>query len=151
MTSARDAYALTLAARQTRGHALEQVADAEQFRRLRQIDTALRRGHAFESVAQILLHTQMRKQARFLKDVAKRPLVGWQEDVAFSVEPHFAVDDESPLRDGRASPARQRSKVVLPEPEWPKIAVTPRLGIDTSRSSVKPLCSTRKRASMTSS
>src|SRR5512144_2978889 len=42
----------------------------------------------------------------------------------------------------------QRSSVVLPEPEWPNSAVTPRPGKTRSTSSVKPVQSTRNLALM---
>ncbi len=147
----RDSHTLPFAARQSSRHAIQQMADAKQFRRLCQFHTPLRGRDAIEPVAQILLHAQMRKQARFLKDVAERTLMRRQKDVAvaFGIEPDFAVDDELPLP-GRTRPARQRSSVVLLEPKWPKIAVTPRPGKVRSRSSVKPRCSTRKRASIAS-
>src|SRR5690606_37409609 len=46
-----------------------------------------------------------------------------------------------------SSPATQRSKVVLPAPEGPKSALTPRAGSARSTSSVNPRRSARKRSS----
>src|SRR6478609_5276162 len=84
------------------------MPDAEQFRRLRQIHASLRRLNAIEPEAQVLLHAQMRKEARFLKHIAERPLVRRQKDVAIGIEPHFAIDDEPP--DARPREPREASQ-----------------------------------------
>ena len=88
----------------------------------------------------------MRKQAGFLEHEAERRggAVGTKSPLASSCQTSPPMANRPSA--ARSSPAMQRSSVVLPEPEGPNSAVTPRAGqaqVDRQREARR---STRKRA-----
>jgi hypothetical protein len=80
----------------------------------------------------VAAHRQVGEQPGFLEDDAEGAAVGRHEMAACLVLPHRLVQRE--VAAGRRSrPAMARSRVVLPEPEWPNSAVMPwpgRLEVD---------------------
>ena len=84
---------------------------------------------------QVFPHREVRKQARLLEDIAQRALVRRQEGSVRRL-PDVAADIARPSGK-RRKPARQRSTVVLPQPDGPNSAVTPLAG------AVKPASRTK--------
>ncbi|MNZ84545.1 hypothetical protein D3C78_1033070 [compost metagenome] len=106
---AGDADALALAAGQALGHALEQVADAEQLEHALPLHPPRRLVDPAHAVFQIAPHVQVGKQAGFLEHVAERAPVRRHEHAAGAVLPQLAVDFQArlggPLQAGDAAQA----------------------------------------------
>ena len=83
-------YPLAFATGQRRGHAFEQMADAQQLQRLIQRHLALRGGDALLAVLQIPAHAQVREQVGVLEHVADGASVRRQEMAAGAVLPQLA-------------------------------------------------------------
>ena len=71
---------------------VEQMIDAQQGRRLLQIDLALAGGNALEAEFQIAPHGEVREKTGFLKHVAERAFVRRDENAPVAVLPDVAVD-----------------------------------------------------------
>ena len=88
---ARNRHALTFAAGQIFGTAVEQRSQSQPFDRLLEGDAAFDIGGALPAVLQVTAHREVRKQTGFLEHVTDRTSMRRNENAARFVLPAFAV------------------------------------------------------------
>jgi hypothetical protein len=110
-----------------------------------EVRIALRRGREEAAIAQVLAHRQVREQPRVLEDIADAAAVRRHESSAVSTSTRPSTRS-APLS-GRISPAMALTSDVLPEPDGPNSAVSPRRGETPRRAPSAEAVADRRRAS----